>query len=93
MPWIKSKAIRIPHADLPKQEADDYESDPELIMRESKRMLDDLKASINKFNNSETPSKLISNLTDDFRGTRAKKRSSELGAKSLVLTKNRVIME
>jgi hypothetical protein len=73
MPWLKSPAIRIPHTDLPKQDADDYESDPELIARESKRMLEDLRTSIMKFTSSETPNKLVSNLTGDLKELRLKR--------------------
>ena len=46
MPWLQNPAIKMSPADLPTREADDYESDPELIARESKRMLCDLEKSI-----------------------------------------------
>ncbi len=51
---------------MPTHEADDYDSDAECIERESNRMLADLKQSILKFASSETPSKLVNNLTDDL---------------------------
>ena len=46
MPWLQSPAIKMEPADMPTQEADDYESDPELVARVSKRMLCDLEKSI-----------------------------------------------